>query len=103
MRTLSGGNQQKALIARWHLAQADLFVLIEPTYGVDVAARAEIYRRIEELAQTGKALLIVSSDAPEILALADRILIIGAGRLVAETCPADTDEEQLNLMIQGAV
>jgi ABC-type sugar transport system ATPase subunit len=102
MRTLSGGNQQKALIARWHLADADVFVLIEPTYGVDVAARAEIYRRIEELAAAGKALLIISSDGPEILALADRILVIRQGRIIGETRPAEIDEERLNLMIQGA-
>jgi ABC-type sugar transport system ATPase subunit len=102
MRTLSGGNQQKALIARWHLDDAQVFVLIEPTYGVDVAARAEIYRRIEALAAAGKALVIVSSDAPEILALADRILVIRKGSIVAETRPADSDEERLNLMIQGA-
>ena len=102
MRTLSGGNQQKALIARWHLADADVFVLIEPTFGVDVAARAEIYRRIEELAAAGKALLIISSDEPEILTLADRILVIRQGRIIGETRPPEIDEERLNLMIQGA-
>lgn len=102
MRSLSGGNQQKALIARWHLADADLFVLIEPTYGVDVAARADIYRRIDDLAAAGKAFLIVSSDPAETLALSDRILVIREGRLVAEAQPSDTDEERLNLLVQGA-
>jgi ABC-type sugar transport system ATPase subunit len=62
IRTLSGGNQQKALIARWHLADADLFVLIDPTRGVDVGARAEIYRRLDALADAGKAVIVVSSD-----------------------------------------
>ena len=102
MRTLSGGNQQKALIARWHLADAAVFVLIEPTHGVDVAARAEIYRRLETLAAAGKALIIISSEIPELLALADRILVLRAGRIVAEKTPAETDEEHLNLLIQGA-
>ena len=102
VRTLSGGNQQKALIARWHLADAAIFVLIEPTHGVDVAARAEIYRRLESLAASGKALVVVSSEIPELLALADRILVLRAGRIVAETTPAETDEERLNLLIQGA-
>ncbi len=102
IRTLSGGNQQKALIARWHLDDSDVFILIEPTHGVDVAARAEIYRRIDALAAAGKAVIVVSSEIPEILALADRILVMRNGRVLAETTPADTDEERLNLMIQGA-
>ena len=102
IRTLSGGNQQKALIARWHLDDSAVFVLIEPTHGVDVAARAEIYRRIDALAAAGKAVVVVSSEIPEILALADRILVMRNGSLFGETRPAETDEEQLNLMIQGA-
>ena len=79
-----------------------IFVLIEPTHGVDVAARAEIYRRLEALAAAGKALVVVSSEIPEMLALADRILVLRDGRIVAETTPAETDEERLNLLIQGA-
>jgi ABC-type sugar transport system ATPase subunit len=101
-RTLSGGNQQKALIARWHLRDSDAFVLVEPTHGVDVAARAEIYRRIDALAAAGKAIVIVSSEIPEVLALADRIVVMRNGGIFAETSPADTDEEKLNLLIQGA-
>jgi ribose transport system ATP-binding protein len=102
VRTLSGGNQQKALIARWHLADAAVFVLIEPTHGVDVAARAEIYRRLEALAAAGKGLIVVSSELPELLLLADRILVLRSGRVVAEKTPTETDEEHLNLLIQGA-
>jgi ABC-type sugar transport system ATPase subunit len=102
MRSLSGGNQQKALIARWHLAAAMAFVLIEPTHGVDVAARDEIYRRLDALAAAGKALVVVSSEIAEVLAIADRILIIREGWIAAATTPSETDEEGLNLMIQGA-
>jgi ABC-type sugar transport system ATPase subunit len=102
MRSLSGGNQQKALVARWHLAAAMVFVLIEPTHGVDVAARGEIYRRLDALAATGKALVVVSSEIAEVLAIADRILIIRQGLIAAVTTPSETDEEGLNLMIQGA-
>jgi ABC-type sugar transport system ATPase subunit len=102
MRSLSGGNQQKALIARWHLAAATAFVLIEPTHGVDVAARGEIYRRLDALAAAGKALVVVSSEIAEVLAIADRILIIREGLIAAATTPSETDEESLNLMIQGA-
>jgi len=102
IRTLSGGNQQKALIARWQLADSSIFILIEPTRGVDVGARAEIYRRITELAAAGKAVIVISSDVPEVLALADRILVVREGRIVAETTPGQVDEERLNLLIQGA-
>ena len=102
VRTLSGGNQQKALIARWHLEDSDAFVLVEPTHGVDVAARDEIYRRIDALDASGKAIILVSSEIPEVLALADRIVVMRNGRIFAETSPADTDEEKLNLLIQGA-
>jgi ABC-type sugar transport system ATPase subunit len=102
IRNLSGGNQQKALIARWHLAEAGVFILIEPTRGVDIAARADIYRRLDALAAMGKAIIFVSSEIPELLALADRILICRDGRVVAETRAADTDEERLNLLTQGA-
>ena len=102
MRTLSGGNQQKALIARWDLADADVFVLVEPTRGVDVGARADIYRRLDALARAGKAIVLVSSDLPEVLALADRILVVRDGAIAGEARPADLDEERLNLMIQGA-
>ena len=87
MRTLSGGNQQKALIARWDLADADVFVLVEPTRGVDVGARADIYRRLDALARAGKAIVLVSSDLPEVLALADRILVVRDGAIAGEARP----------------
>jgi ABC-type sugar transport system ATPase subunit len=103
MRALSGGNQQKALIARWDLADADVFILIEPTRGVDVGARADIYRRLDALARSGKAVVIVSSDLPEVLTVVDRILVVRDGVIAAETTPAAVDEEKLNLLIQGAV
>ena len=102
IRTLSGGNQQKALLARWHLADAEVFVLIEPTRGVDVGARAEIYRRLDGLAGAGKVVIVVSSDLPEVLALADRILVMRAGRIAADISPTSIDEQALNLILQGA-
>jgi ABC-type sugar transport system ATPase subunit len=102
MRMLSGGNQQKALVARWGLADMDTFVLVEPTRGVDVGARNEIYRRLDELARSGKALIVISSDPAEILLLADRILVIRDGRIAAEADPASLDEDRLNLLVQGA-
>jgi len=102
MRTLSGGNQQKALLARWYLADADVFVLVEPTRGVDVGARADIYRRLDALARAGKAIIVVSSDLAEVLALSHRIMVVRDGRISAETSPEEVDEERLNLLVQGA-
>lgn len=102
IRTLSGGNQQKALLARWHLADAEAFILIEPTRGVDVGARSDIYRRLESLARAGKTIMLVSSDLAEVLLLADRILVVRDGAIAAEVNAGDIDEEQLNLLVQGA-
>ncbi len=102
MRTLSGGNQQKALLARWDLAEADIFILIEPTRGVDVGARADIYRRLDGLARAGKAILVVSSDVPEVLALADRILVVRDGELIGEAPHGHVSEQTLNMMMQAA-
>jgi len=102
MRALSGGNQQKALLGRWALADTDVFVFVEPTRGVDVGARADIYRRLDALARAGKAILVVSSDLAEMLALSHRILVIRNGQVAAETTPAQVDEEGLNLLVQGA-
>ena len=82
IESLSGGNQQKAIIARWLLSGATLFVFDEPTKGVDVGAKEEIYRLMVELARAGKSVLMVSSDMPELLSMSDRIGVMRKGRLV---------------------
>ena len=82
IRTLSGGNQQKAVLARWLLRSCKVLLLDEPTRGVDVGARAEIYALIRQLADSGVALLVVSSDIDEVLGLSDRILVIADGSVV---------------------
>lgn len=92
---LSGGNQQKSLLARWLFAESRVFLLDEPTRGVDVAARAEIYREINELAEAGAAVVMVSSDLPELLGMADRILVMRRGRLVAELNARQTTQEEV--------
>ena len=81
--SLSGGNQQKAVIARWLARRPDLLILDEPTKGVDIGAKAEIHRLVGELAQSGVAVLMISSDLEELLALSDRVLVMREGRLVA--------------------
>ncbi|MFN0085166.1 MAG: sugar ABC transporter ATP-binding protein [Blastocatellia bacterium] len=92
---LSGGNQQKSLLARWLFAKSNVFLLDEPTRGVDVAARAEIYREINELAESGAAIVMVSSDLPELLGMADRILVMRRGRIVVELQAKLTTQEEI--------
>lgn len=92
---LSGGNQQKSLLARWLFANSQVFLLDEPTRGVDVAARSEIYREINELAESGAAIVMVSSDLPELLGMADRILVMRRGKLVAELNAKQTTQEEV--------
>lgn len=92
---LSGGNQQKTLLARWLFAESKVFMLDEPTRGVDVAARSEIYREINELAEAGACVVMVSSDLPELLGMADRILVMRRGKLVAELDAKQTTQEEI--------
>jgi ribose transport system ATP-binding protein len=101
-RTLSGGNQQKILLARWLVHGTRVLLLDEPTRGVDVGARAEIYALIRRLAAAGNAVVIVSSEIEEVLGLADTVLIISDGR-VLRTLPASQIDEHgvLDLVMKG--
>ncbi|MET8686843.1 sugar ABC transporter ATP-binding protein [Streptomyces sp. NPDC004732] len=103
VRTLSGGNQQKAVLARWLLRGCRVLLLDEPTRGVDVGARAELYAVIRRLADEGLAVLLVSSEVPEVLGLADRVLVLREGRVV-HTAPArELDEHRvLDLVLEGS-
>ncbi|GAA2416154.1 sugar ABC transporter ATP-binding protein [Streptomyces glaucosporus] len=103
VRTLSGGNQQKAVLARWLLRDCRVLLLDEPTRGVDVGARAELYALIRRLADAGRAVLLVSSEVPEVLGLADRVLVLREGRVV-HTAPArELDEHRvLDLVMEGS-
>ena len=103
VRTLSGGNQQKAVLARWLLRGCMVLLLDEPTRGVDVGARAELYAVIRRLADEGLAVLLVSSEVPEVLGLADRVLVLREGRVV-HTAPArELDEHRvLDLVMEGS-
>jgi ABC-type sugar transport system ATPase subunit len=82
--TLSGGNQQKVVLAKWLSTDAGIFLFDEPTQGVDVGAKNEIYEIIDRLAALDKAILIASSDLEEVLTIADRVLAMHKGRIVAE-------------------
>jgi ribose transport system ATP-binding protein len=103
VRTLSGGNQQKAVLARWLLRGCRVLLLDEPTRGVDVGARAELYAVVRRLADEGLAVLLVSSEVPEVLGLADRVLVLREGRVV-HTAPArELDEHRvLDLVMEGS-
>ena len=92
---LSGGNQQKLILAKWLLTHARVLILDEPTRGVDVATKVEIYHIINNLAEDGKSILLISSELPEILGMSDRALVMREGRLVAEYARADGNEEKL--------
>jgi ribose transport system ATP-binding protein len=102
VRTLSGGNQQKVVLARWLLEDCAVLLLDEPTRGVDVGARSEIYALIRQLAARGVAVVLVSSEVPEVLGLADRVLVVREGRVVSEAPAAELDEGRvLDLVMEG--
>ncbi len=92
---LSGGNQQKVVLSKWILSQPDLLILDEPTRGIDVGAKYEIYSVINELAAQGKAVLIISSELPELLGLSDRIYTLSEGRITGEVSREDANQEIL--------
>lgn len=101
--TLSGGNQQKTVLARWLINGRRVLLLDEPTRGVDVGARAELYALIRALADQGIAVLLVSSEVPEVLGLADRVLVIREGRVIHEAPAADLAEpDVLNMIMEGS-
>ncbi|GAA2108354.1 sugar ABC transporter ATP-binding protein [Actinomadura alba] len=93
--SLSGGNQQKVLIARWRALDAKVLLLDEPTKGVDVGAKADIYRIVADLAAAGLAIVVVSSYLPELLGLCDRVVVVKERRLVAELTAAEATEEEV--------
>lgn len=95
MSTLSGGNQQKVIIARWLLKHSNILILDEPTRGIDVGAKHDVYKIIEGLAAKGVAILMVSSEMPEILAMCDRVLVVRNGRIVHECAARETTQEAL--------
>ncbi|MGB4659184.1 MAG: ATP-binding cassette domain-containing protein [Mobilitalea sp.] len=95
IRSLSGGNQQKVIMGRWLLTNPEVLLLDEPTRGIDVGAKYEIYQLIIELAQKGKVVIMVSSEMPELLGICDRILVMSGGRLAGEVDAKDTTQEKI--------
>jgi ABC-type sugar transport system ATPase subunit len=97
VQTLSGGNQQKVALSRWLVTKPGVLVLDEPTQGIDVGAKAEIHRIISHLAAQGKAIILISDDAEEVMAMADRIIVFRSGRITAQMPRASFDREAILL------
>jgi putative multiple sugar transport system ATP-binding protein len=92
---LSGGNQQKLILSKWLFANPDVLILDEPTRGIDVGAKFEIYTIINRLAAEGKAVVFISSELPEILGISDRIFVMASGQIVAEMPAAEASQETI--------
>lgn len=97
VRALSGGNQQKVVLAKWLATSPRVVLLDEPTRGIDVGAKVAVYRLIRSLARRGVAILLVSSELPEVLGMSDRVLVMADGRIAGELPPSSTEEEVLAL------
>ena len=102
VNTLSGGNQQKVLVAKWMFAQPEIMMLDEPTRGIDVGAKYEIYCIINDMAAEGKSVLMVSSEMPELLGMCDRIYVMCEGKMVGELTQAEASQEKIMDMIMQA-
>jgi ribose transport system ATP-binding protein len=98
---LSGGNQQKTVLGKWLVAGVDVLVLDEPTRGIDVGAKVEIYGLINDLAAQGKAVILLSSSLPEVLGMSDRILVMRRGAIVAEYTAGEATQETLMFAATG--
>ena len=103
VRALSGGNQQKVVLAKWLITNPSVLILDEPTRGIDVGSKAEVHRIISELAGKGLAIILISSDLPEVLAMADRVLVMHEGRIAAEFAHAEVDQEKVMFAATGQV
>jgi ribose transport system ATP-binding protein len=95
VRNLSGGNQQKVVIGKWLTADTDILIFDEPTRGIDVGAKSEIYHLLNDLAQQGKSIIMISSELPEILRMSHRIVVMCEGRITGELSAAEATQEEI--------
>jgi ribose transport system ATP-binding protein len=95
LKNLSGGNQQKVIIARWLMKNSDIFIFDEPTRGIDVGAKSEIYTLIEDLVAQGKSVIVISSELAEVQRLSDRVIVMCEGRITGELDIADASQEEI--------
>jgi ABC-type sugar transport system ATPase subunit len=101
VRMLSGGNQQKVVFGKWLIHGARVQILDEPTRGVDVATKVQIYHIIETLAEEGRAVLLISSDLPEIIGMSDRMVVMRDGRVAGHVARGEASEERLLAIAAG--
>ena len=93
--SLSGGNQQKVVISKWLLRDCDILIFDEPTRGIDVGAKSEIYKLMNQLASEGKSIIMISSDMPELLRMSDRVVVMCEGRVTGELDIAEATQEKI--------
>ena len=95
LKNLSGGNQQKVIVARWLMKDSDIFIFDEPTRGIDIGAKSEMYELMEDLASKGKSVIMISSELAEIQRLSDRVIVMCEGRITADLDIADASQEEI--------
>ena len=100
-KNLSGGNQQKVVLAKWLAIEGDILIFDEPTRGIDVGAKQEIYQIMRRLSAQGKSVIMVSSEMPELLGISDRLLVMHEGRITGELLPADYSQERVMTLASG--
>jgi ribose transport system ATP-binding protein len=103
VKYLSGGNQQKVLLSRWFCKQAKLIIFDEPTRGIDVGAKSEIYQLMNKLKQAGAAIIMISSEMPEILGMSDRIAVMYEGRITGELTREEATSEKVMALASNLV
>jgi inositol transport system ATP-binding protein len=101
IENLSGGNQQKVLIARWLLNKPRILILDEPTRGIDVGAKSEIHRLMSSLAKQGVAIIMISSELPEVMGMSDRMVVMHEGRVAGELARPDFSQERIMALASG--
>lgn len=95
VKNLSGGNQQKVIIGKWLVQDSDILIFDEPTRGIDVGAKSEIYKLLNELAEEGKSIIMISSELPEILRMSHRIMVMCEGRITGELSANEATQERI--------
>jgi ribose transport system ATP-binding protein len=95
IKFLSGGNQQKCVLAKWLVVDSDILIFDEPTRGIDVGAKQEVYRLLTKLAGQGKGIIMISSELPEIMGISHRILVMNEGRITGEVDPKESTQEEI--------
>ncbi|MBT7087697.1 sugar ABC transporter ATP-binding protein [bacterium] len=95
IKELSGGNQQKVVLSKWLLTEPQILILDEPTRGIDVGAKEEVYKIINQLAKEGKAILMISSELPEIISLSDRVIVMKEGQITGRFDRSEVTDEKI--------